>query len=54
MSASRRAGPAARTGVRTVAAAPALAAAPDANSSGSVRRASCQTGTEVFAISAPV
>ena len=37
-----------------VAAAPALAAAPPANTKGSSRRASCHTGTAVFAISAPV
>ena len=54
MIASRRAGAASRTGVRIVAAAPALAAAPAPNSAGSMSRASCQTGTDVFAISAPV
>ena len=53
-SARRRAGAASRVGVRIVAAAPALAAAPDANTNGSVVRASCQTGTAVLAISAPV
>ena len=54
ISASRRAGAAYSAGVSTVAAAPALAAAPLANRVGSDARASCQTGTEVFAISAPV
>src|SRR6059058_1199273 len=53
-SASRRAGAAYRGGVIAVAAAPALAAAPPANRNGSDTRASCQTGTDVFAISAPV
>src|SRR6059058_2791669 len=53
-SASRRAGAAYRGGVIAVAAAPALAAAPPANRNGSETRASCQTGTDVFAISAPV
>ena len=53
-SARRRAGPAWRTGVASVATAPALAAAPAANRNGSSRRASCQTGIAVAPSSAPV
>ncbi len=50
----RRAGPAAAAGVTSTAAAPALAAAPTANTNGSSRRASCQTGTAVSATSTAV
>src|SRR5437764_13279953 len=52
--ASLRAGPAFGGGVVITAAAPALSAAPEANTNGSWRRASCQTGTAVFAIRAAV
>src|SRR5579884_4405736 len=52
--ASRRAGPVSATGVLTTAAAPALSAAPEANTKGSSRRASCQTGTAVFVTRAAV
>ena len=52
--ASRRAGPAYSVGVKTAAAAPALADALAPKSHGSSRRASCQTGTAVFARSVPV
>src|SRR5689334_14588775 len=52
--ARRRAGAASRVGVRIVAAAPALAAAPDANTIGRVVRAPRHAGTDVFASSAPV
>src|SRR4051812_39102283 len=51
---SRRTGAASGTGASINAAAPAEAAAPDANTNGSSRRASCHTGTAVFAASAAV
>ena len=52
--ARRRAGAAAAGGVVRTAAAPALVAAPAANTNGRIRRASCHTGTAVFASSAAV
>src|SRR4051794_34845243 len=52
--ASRRAGAACSTGVMVTSAAPALAPPPAPNRNGSCLRASCQTGTAVLAISAPV
>ncbi len=52
--ASRRAGAACSGGVTTTTAAPALSAAPEANTKGSSRRAWCHTGTAVLAISAAV
>ena len=54
ISASRRAGPACAPGVAAVQAPPALSAAPEANTSGSVQRASCQAGTAVLTSSAAV
>src|SRR5438270_12378092 len=52
--ASRRPAAACSGGSVAAAAAPALAAAPAANRKGRPNRASCQTGTDVFATSAPV
>src|SRR5439155_16484569 len=52
--ASRRAGAACFGGSVATAAAPALAAAPAANRNGSPYRASCHTGTDVYATRAPV
>ena len=53
-SASLRAGAAYSGGVVITAAAPALSAAPAANTKGSSRRASCHAGTAVLAIRAAV
>lgn len=49
-----RAAPASSTGERAATDPPALASDEPANSHGSVLRASCQTGTDVWAISTAV